>query len=339
MKKTLLLSVLVIFFLGKDAAQAADYYVATNGKDAWSGKLAEPNSSGTDGPWATLARARDAVRSLKAGGGLREAVTVYVRSGHYRLAEPFVLTPEDSGAAACPVTYAAQPGEQPVLSGGRLIQGWQPADGGLWRAELPEVKAGKWDFRTLWVNGQRRLRPRLPKEGAYPLAGGAPPDASAFRFRPGDFRPEWAGRDEIEVVVLQYWTEARLHIGKIDPAAHVVTFTGGSWRPLTWSMGYYVDNVREALGEPGQWYLDRKAGSLLYKPVPGETMDRVEVVAPALEHVVRLEGKPEAGALVEHVSFQGLHFAHAEWKLPGAGLAYPQGELPVAAMFTAQGAA
>jgi hypothetical protein len=36
------------------AAQETDFYVATNGNDAWSGRLAEPNAEKTDGPFATL---------------------------------------------------------------------------------------------------------------------------------------------------------------------------------------------------------------------------------------------------------------------------------------------
>ena len=47
-------------------ASTADFYVATDGKDVWSGTLPEPNHDGTDGPFATLARARDAVRQLRA---------------------------------------------------------------------------------------------------------------------------------------------------------------------------------------------------------------------------------------------------------------------------------
>ena len=44
---------------------SADFYVSTKGNDAWSGRLSGPNREGTDGPFATLAKARDAVRSLK----------------------------------------------------------------------------------------------------------------------------------------------------------------------------------------------------------------------------------------------------------------------------------
>ena len=77
---------------------------------------------GTDGPLATLARAQARIRELRAApGGLSTPVTVLLRQGTYALARPLVFTPADSGTEACPVTYAAYPGETPVLSGGQAL--------------------------------------------------------------------------------------------------------------------------------------------------------------------------------------------------------------------------
>ena len=67
-----MLSVLSWAVLSAAVVQGADLYVAPEGNDAWSGTRAEPNDAGTDGPFATLRRARDAVRKAKA----TEAVTV-----------------------------------------------------------------------------------------------------------------------------------------------------------------------------------------------------------------------------------------------------------------------
>ena len=134
-----------------DAAAETTFYVSTGGNDAHSGRLAEPNNDGSDGPWASIARARQAVRELRRGGKLPAAVTVRIRGVH-RLGRPIVLEPEDSGTAECPVTYTAYPGEKPVLSGGQSITGWEKGPDKLWTVTLPEVKAGKWYFRQLFVN-------------------------------------------------------------------------------------------------------------------------------------------------------------------------------------------
>jgi hypothetical protein len=51
-------------------AQNVVLFVATDGNDQWSGTLAEPSAAKTDGPFATLERARDEMRRIKARGGL-----------------------------------------------------------------------------------------------------------------------------------------------------------------------------------------------------------------------------------------------------------------------------
>lgn len=311
------------------------FYVAPNGNDNWSGRLPVPGRKKVDGPFATLNRAREAIRQLKVSGRLKAPVSATLRAGTYTLSEPFVLRPEDSGTRECPVSYAAYPGEKAVISGGRKIAGWQRAEGQLWSVELPEAKAGKWYFRQLFVNGQLRRRPRLPREGYAAIAGpatadewGDPKNRAAFRFKPGDLQKRWANLEDVEVVVLQYWTEARLRIAGLDEQTHTVTFTGSSWRPLTWSRGYYVENVCEALSAPGEWYLDRKTGVLTYWPLPGEELSRAEVVAPVARQLLRLEGEAASGHFVEHLAFRGLTFCHTNAPLPDKGHAYPQAEVP-----------
>ena len=154
------------------ALAAADFYVSTHGSDKWSGALAAPNPDRTDGPFATLERAREAVRSAKAKPGARPIV-VEVRAGTYPMAQPFSLGPEDSGTAERPIVYQAYRGEEVTLSGGRLITGWRKGDGPLWVADLPDVKAGRWHFRQLFVAGERQVRARTPNaDPSDPIQGG-----------------------------------------------------------------------------------------------------------------------------------------------------------------------
>ena len=155
----------------------ATFYVATNGNDSWSGTLATPNGSKTDGPFASLARAQVAVE-----GALKQdyegPITVMVRNGTYYLplspTNPGTLnfTSADSGSAGSPVTWQNYPLEVPVISGGVPVTNWRHVSGALWQSSLPNATQ---PFEYLFYNGQRRFRSRLQAADGvgYYVHGGA----------------------------------------------------------------------------------------------------------------------------------------------------------------------
>jgi hypothetical protein len=292
-----------------------DFYVACDGNDA--------NPGTKDKPFASITRARDAVRQTQDRG--KTPIGVVLRGGVYFLEEPLLLGPEDSGTAQCPVSYIAYADEKPIISGGKRITGWKKASDGLWTAEIPEVKQGQLYFRQLYVNGQRRPRARLPREGDFTVVAAGDPPARSFKFSPGELNPKWRNLDDVEVVLLQHWTEARLRIESIDPVANIARFTGDTWRPTSWSRGWYVENVFEGLTKPGDWYLDRQAGLLYYRPLSDEDVEQLEFIAPVTKQWLRLEGDYQEGAMVEYVTFHGLKFQYSSWDLDAKlGYSYPQ---------------
>src|SRR5262249_27046678 len=155
----------------------ADFFVAPGGRD--------DNPGTAEKPLATLGGARDAIRRLKARGGLPTGATVLVRGGTYVFSEPLRFGPEDSGTKEHPVVYAAYPGEQPVWSGGRAIAGWKPGEGKRWIAKLPAGKGGPWRFTQLFVDGKRQTRARLPDTEDWRRwwrVGPGPDHQTTFRF-------------------------------------------------------------------------------------------------------------------------------------------------------------
>ncbi len=154
-------------------AASGGVFVAKNGNDAWSGTLAQPNAANSDGPLATLIRARDAIREIKATDADAQ-LTVTVRAGTYHLAEPLMLTSEDSGTAQRPVRWQAHPGEEVILSGGRPITSeWRTADGKIYTTQLPEVADGNWYFRLVRVGEDWAVRARYPNyDPENPYTGG-----------------------------------------------------------------------------------------------------------------------------------------------------------------------
>jgi parallel beta-helix repeat protein len=324
------------------------FYVSTEGNDAWSGKLANPNLPKTDGPFATLARARDAIRELKAHEPLHQPVTVYVRGGFYSLHAPLVLLPEDSGTAACVITYAAYPGEAPILSGGSAIAGWKKADAGrpgnrlgeLWTTEVPDVKEGRWYFHQLFVNGRRGQRARSPNAGFFHVDGQILPDDPArFKFHPVDIHGAWAQQGDVEVVGLVKWAEFRMPIKSVDLETHTVTLSA---KRQSWGddkdVRYWIENAANALDAPGEWYLDRQSGKLFYRAMPGEDIRRIRVIAPFLQQLIRFQGDAKAGQLVHDIILRGLTFAHTDWSMPSAGYVDTQAAYDIPAAIELAGA-
>jgi Right handed beta helix region len=328
-------------------------YVAPDGNDGWSGRLPEANAQRSDGPLATPHGARDAIRRWrKSEPGGAGPVTVNFRGGTYWLTAPWVLEPQDSGTAEAPVVYVAATGERPVLSGGRPITGWKANADGLWSTQIPDVASGPWYFQQLWVGGQRRTRARTPNQDYYSIAQKAPPatdpatgkqvprDRTAFIFTPNEIK-NWPDLADAQVIVFHSWETSRLRIASVNEAERLVTFTGGAaWPFENWGpqQRYYVENVREALDAPGEWYLDRASGTLFYYPLPGEDLTRSEVVAPRLTRLVEVRGAPEAKQFVEHVTLRGLTFSHADWLLEPQGHSDAQAAVSASAAMLADGA-
>ncbi|OGV74493.1 MAG: hypothetical protein A3K19_23125 [Lentisphaerae bacterium RIFOXYB12_FULL_65_16] len=306
----------------------ADFYVATNGNDTWSGKLSAPSPDGTDGPFATLERARDEIRRLRIGGALNAPVTVCLRGGTYRVRKTIEFTPVDSGAEQAPVTYVAYPGEKPIISGGRSVTGWQKGDGALWTASVPAVKEGTWYFNQVFVNGERRTRARTPNQGYLYTEGILAPfdhnhwgDSAmlakhGFIYRDGDIRP-WKNPKDALIVIYHSWTTSVHFITEMDSEKRTVKLAPHSTWPIgywwEYNTRYHVENVIEALDEPGEWYLDRGAGVLHYWPMPGEDMATAEVVAPVVQQtLLSFKADPQMGLYVEHLRFDGLSFQHTD---------------------------
>jgi uncharacterized protein (TIGR03437 family) len=147
------------------APTSVTFYVAPNGNDIWSGTLAAPNSTNTDGPLATFDRARALVQSI-AKAGLTQ-VNVQFRAGTYFLPATEMFTAADSGSATMQIVYQGYPGDaSPVISGGVRVQNWTNSGGNTWKATLPTSTQY---FENLFYNGVRRLRPRLGVSSSSPL--------------------------------------------------------------------------------------------------------------------------------------------------------------------------
>jgi hypothetical protein len=279
------------------SAMTAEFFVSPSGDDAASGTR--------EAPFATLARAQQAARPL-AG---KEPVQVTVRSGTFYLPSTLIFTAADSGSATAPVTYRAAPGETVVLSGGQKLNlTWQPAIGGVWRAPLPPAQS-RVPFDQLFVNGQRMPMARYPNEN---------PNVRPYDGYAADaFSPERAARwadpagGYIHAMHRHHWGGYHYRITGKDPAGHVL-YEGG-WqnnRQLGMHPQHrYVENIREELDAPGEWFHDIASHSLLFFPPTDLNLQQATVEVVRLRHLVEFQGHPDQP--VRFVTLDGFTFRHA----------------------------
>ncbi len=274
-------------------------------------------------PLKSLDEARLAVRKLNSS----EGVTVHFAPGVYPLQEAVVFTPEDSGTPEAPVVYRAS-GEV-VFSGGERITGWKRHKGDIWVASLPEVAAGTWNFRQLYVAGEMAVRARTPNTGVFHVKSQPGWDStvhyqtpsSVFEYFEGDVDPRWKEPEQGEVLLYHYWNDAHLPIAAVDAKAHTLRFQYPS--NMVFRDGfegnmarYIIENVYEALDQPGEWVLNTRTGQLFYMPRPGEDMASVEVIAPRYGEFIRVSGETTEGRYVENLRFEGLSFRYSNFVLP-----------------------
>jgi hypothetical protein len=323
MKRLLCTLLLIPFSQAALSAAGPRLYVAPNGNDSWSGRLESPAADRNDGPKATLPAAIEAARAVAGPGPGAEQAFISVRGGLYQLAAPITLTPADSG-----LVIEAYRGEKPVVSGGQRIGGWRRVEGkaGLWQTEIPEVREGKWYFRQLFIDGERKQRARTPNEGFYRIQGGSPQDKPVkIKFAPGEIKRAWADDGDVEVVAYLAWADIRMQIRAVDEEARVATLSGNP-RPSNQESNarYIIENAPDALDAAGEWYLNRKTGVLLYQADPGGDLTRAEVIAPRLEDLLIIQGDFAAQKPVRNLVLRGLTFSHTDWPLGPEGYADTQ---------------
>ncbi len=319
----------------------SEFYVALNGDDS--------NPGTREAPFASIYRARDAIRELKRSGPLTQPINVVIRGGTYYLTETFVLTPEDSGTEDCAITYMAAAGERVKLSGGRPVTSeWRTTDGQIYFTDIAEIrdadvpwdewkarpetyqaKPARWHFRQLFVNGRREIRARFPNQGWLFPAASTGHDRT-IKCRPGTVRRNWAFEPDAQIHLTNDWNgfNQLVHLVDVDFDAHLLRFSGretervrvrndfvnpiGGNVKRNW---YLLEGLLEELDQPREWYLNPQTGRLYYWPEAGRNPDDLQIVAPYLNRIIYFLGDVEQGKLVEHVYLRGLHFGETTYTI------------------------
>ncbi|MFJ6729205.1 discoidin domain-containing protein [Streptomyces sp. NPDC091281] len=286
-----------------------DVYVSPTGKDSGRGTAAHP--------FRTLEHARDYVRGAK--DKVRGDTRVRLLSGTYRLSRTFALTARDSGRAGQRISYEAAPGAHPVLSGGRQVTGWTAADADK---KVYKAKLSGLDTRQLYVNGKLATRARSgknPSGFSKTATGYTFTDSSITGYR----RPA-----DLEVASAWGWKLMRCPVQSIS--GNAMTMQQPCWDNAHLQQGQeiqnptWLENARELLDSPGEWYLDKGAGEVYYMPQPGEDMKTADVTVPVVQDLVDLDGT--RAHPVTDVTFRGLTFSHSTWLAPSSPEGHIEGQ-------------
>lgn len=309
--------VMAVVMIAATSAQGEQvtFYVAMDGNDAWSGKLETPNATKTDGPFATLARARDAIRQTKKEGGVpKEGAKVVVRDGTYSVDHPLEFAAEDSGTKDAPISYEAAHGETVRLLGGKVVSTWdrvtgsevlnmlvESARGKVMAADLKAV--GITDFGSpsgggieLFFNGEPMTVSRWPNEGFVPVVNvlgkternvrGTKGCAEGIFEYEGDRPTRWLKEKDAWVHGYWFWdwAEQRHKIKSIDKEKRTIEvqppYHGYGYRKGQW---FYAFNLLSEIDHPGEWYVDRDAGVLYFwPPSPVEDGEAIVSVLPTM---------------------------------------------------------
>lgn len=354
------LLLVALCFAGHAGAQAPNplvLSVSPIGDDRWSGGTAEPNAKLTDGPVRTLQRAqvlaREALRSM-AGSTKRTAVHVRIAPGNYRLTQPLVFTPADSGEPGFPVVYEAETKGSVVITGGAALELAKPPSGtnpALFKSPADD-RAAMLGGSQLFVNGDRATLARYPKNGAFwfvqqPAGVVGEPTAERGReaFIPSNEAKQWidglsdTDRQSAIVQVMQSWSAGRHRLSDLpSPTGSVRIKPRARWPFLEFGLNqrYFIENVSRDFGAPGEWIWD--ASGVRYMPLPTQTSGSLVAVMPMLETLILVKGDTKSSTWVHDLQFRGLTFQHTRLLTPKGGDFDTQAGVAVGAAITVDAA-
>ena len=335
MKKTFTYLSFIIFLGWFPSLFAGEIYVSLQGNDK--------NSGTKEAPFYTLNRAIKQAREWRRLNRPEVAGGIYIRleEGVYAQRNSLFLRPEDSGTSDSPTVICAVDGAHPVISGGVAVTGWKrgcnhPAipeklRQKIWSAEAPLIGNRRVETRQMWVNGHKVQRAaQFPDGGLEQMIDFNPEEQTITIPVSQNVNPKrLQNAGQLEMIVHQRWAIAILRVKSIDvkdgqavvrfhePESHL-EFAHPWPQPVIGgekgNSSFCLTNALELLDQPGEWFQEYPSGTIYYYPQAGENMETAEVIIPALETLVTIDGT--LSRPVKHIQFNGITFAHTSWMRP-----------------------
>ncbi|MCL2743951.1 MAG: right-handed parallel beta-helix repeat-containing protein, partial [Planctomycetaceae bacterium] len=310
-------SLFLSFLLFTSFCFGGEWFVAPNGSD--------DNPGTKDKPFATLEKARDAVRTFAAAKANAEHNIVRIAEGVYEMKAPLVLDERDSN------TLYIGEGSQTVISGGRSLDGWKKENNEVWSVVLPQEDGRDLYFEQLFINGRRAVRARTPNNGFFrpqeveqdiPINTQNPPQRTAgqtITAQKGDLDfLKNTPQEELrfgQFVIHHNWDSTRRIILGYDKENEILLMKGGvmkHWNPWRTNSLYYIENIRAAFDAPGEWFYDGVNHKVLYRPLPEEKLETSRFIVPryGLNQLLLVKGKTDNRA--KNIRFENMSFAYTD---------------------------
>lgn len=236
---------------------------------------------------------------LKAQNIPTSSITIVLGEGIYHLEQPIILSADSWKNKTLKIT-AEKPGTA-ILSGSKILSlQWKKEKNGLWKTLTSE------NFDQLWINGESRILARYPNYQKNILFNGT-------------------GKEALSPKRIKSWKNPEggyihsMHAGMWGSQHYIIT--GKIKDSLLYEGGYqvsrpskihpdlrYVENIREELDTPGEWFLDKTTHTLYYYPLPGESMQTIQAEVAVTDQLLVVQGSQDTP--VENIHIDGITFTH-----------------------------
>lgn len=313
-----------------DGICEGDLYVSVKGDDA-------SGDGSFEKPFATITRARDEIRKIKAIGGLPDGgITVAIMAGRYRISDTISFNSSDSGTEESPVVYTAYGDGEVIFTGNTELDASDFHEVGGDVKSILKGDAAR-DVRVadlkkygitsdmlylnpigvhrggsnaeFYFNRENYTLARYPNDNEFAYTLGLKDEGYGWGGAEFEMRAADAARVKTWKDIENAWVLGMFYYEYQDSTSPVTfdlnrnTFSGDliSVNHEHTPYRYFFYNVLDELDEPGEWYLDRE-NCLLYIYPNGDINEAsLEFVSDFGDNFVNLRS-------CDHLTLKGLTF-------------------------------
>ncbi len=266
----------------------------------------------------SLEKALHQARALKISGEAT-VVTLRLQPGTYNLNKTIILRPEDSHTHF-------EGADSVFISGGVQISGWkQRRRSTIWEAPLPYFCGQQISFQQMWINGIKAKKASTITDSLkLNTIKSFDPSKETIYIKSADV-PKLENISALQMTLVDSTASSTLRINSFlqkgdsiaitfcQPDSYTF-FSSPQSASLNSNTQFFLSGSKDLIVSPGEWAIDLSSASVLYKPRDGEDLTKANVIVPALQSLIKIEGTDDAP--VEDITIEDITFCNATWQKP-----------------------